>query len=121
MITLKKGEPNDINVTKQIDTLGRNSGIRIIHDGNNDVFSSREALLFSIREIGCEQFYNAQKRGKVVFQQRPVNTKDSSIAELQEKDVLWYVNLNGGINQRIIFLNNIFKELGIDWFAERKN
>ena len=38
VIKLVKDEPTGIEVTKQIDTTGRNSGIRIQHDGVSDVF-----------------------------------------------------------------------------------
>ena len=122
-IRLEKDKPAKIIVAKDIDTTGRGgkAGIRIKHDGQTDDFSSQEALLFSIKQIGYERFYNAQKKSKVIDRDRPTNVKNSEIVELKDDNGLWYVNMHSGINQRVGFLNNIFNALSLDWTAERWN
>lgn len=117
-VTLKKNTHFEVEVTRQMNTEGRQSGIRIVHDGQADCFSSKEALLFSIKEIGCKQFFEAQ-RGNVIFRERPANAKDNQIKELEDKDGLWYVYLNAGITQRVNFLNIVYQKLGKNWQAER--
>jgi hypothetical protein len=119
VVTLIKDNPIRVEVTQQINIEGRKSGIRITHDGQTYDFSSQEALLFAIKQIGCERFYNAQKRSKVINSIRPTNVKDSQITELKDDNGLWYVNMNSGIDPRVAFLNNIFKALNLDWKAER--
>ncbi len=121
VITLIKGSPIIINVTKSIDISVRKSGITITHDGLSEDFTSKEALLFSIRQIGCERFFNAQTRGKVIFKERPANVKPSRIVELRDDKGFWYVNVHSGINQRVGFLNLIYKNLDINWKAERRD
>ena len=106
VITLIKDNPIRVEVTKQINIEGRKSGIRITHDGQTDEFSSQKALLYAIEQIGCERFFNAQKRSKVISKERPANVKDNQIVD-------------SGIAQRVTFLNNIFKALNLDWTAER--
>ena len=122
-IRLEKDKPAKIIVAKDIDTTGRGgkAGIRISHDGQTDDFSSQEALLFSIKQIGYERFYNAQKKSKVIDRNRPTNVKESEIVELKDDNGLWYVNMHSGIEQRVRFLNNIFNALSLDWTAERWN
>lgn len=122
-IRLEKDKPAKIIVAKDIDTTGRGgkAGIRISHDGQTDDFSSQEALLFSIKQIGYERFYNAQKKSKVIDRNRPTNVKESEIVELKDDNGLWYVNMHSGIEQRVRFLNNIFNALSLDWIAERWN
>ena len=122
-IRLEKDKPAKIIVAKDIDTTGRGgkAGIRICHDGQTDDFSSQEALLFSIKQIGYERFYNAQKKSKVIDRNRPTNVKESEIVELKDDNGLWYVNMHSGIEQRVRFLNNIFNALSLDWIAERWN
>ncbi len=122
-IRLEKDKPAKIIVSKDIDTTGRGgkAGIRICHDVQTDDFSSQEALLFSIKQIGYERFYNAQKKSKVIDRNRPTNVKDSEIVELKDDNGLWYVNMHSGIEQRVRFLNNIFNALSLDWIAERWN
>ena len=112
------GYPIRVEVTRKIDP--RKSGIRITHDGQTDDFSSQEALLYAIKQIGCERFFNAQKRSKVIDRERPVNAKDSEIVELKDEKGLWYVYMHSGIDQRVAFLNNIFKALNLDWTAESR-
>lgn len=117
-VTLKKDIPFEVEVTRQMDTTGRQSGIKIVHDGHEDCFSSKEALLFSIENIGCGRFFEAQ-RGNVIFRERPANAKDNQIKELEDEDGLWYVYLNAGITQRVNFLNIVYQKLGKNWQAER--
>lgn len=119
VVTLIKDGPIRVEVTQKINTIDRKSGIRITHDGQTDDFSSQEALLYAIKQIGCERFFNAQKRSKVIDRERPVNAKDSEIVELKDEKGLWYVYMHSGIDQRVAFLNNIFKALNLDWTAER--
>ena len=120
-IRLEIDNPAKIKATKDIDTTvrGGKAGIRIIHDGQTDDFSSQEALLFAIKQIGCERFCNAQKKRKIVDRIRPTNVKDSQVVEMKDENGLWYVNMHDGIDQRVAFLNNIFKALNLDWKAER--
>ena len=61
-----------------------------------------------------------QKRSKVIDRERPVNAKDSEIVELKDEKGLWYVYMHSGIDQRVAFLNNIFKALNLDWTAESR-
>ena len=119
VITLIKDNPIRVEVTKQINIEGRKSGIRITHDGQTDEFSSQKALLYSIEQIGCERFFNAQKRSKVISKARPANAKDNQIVEMKDDSGHWYVYVHSGIAQRVTFLNNIFKALNLDWTAER--
>lgn len=119
VITLIKDNPIRVEVTKQINIEGRKSGIRITHDGQTDEFSSPKALLYAIEQIGCERFFNAQKRSKVISKERPANAKDNQIVEMKDDSGHWYVYVHSGIAQRVTFLNNIFKALNLDWTAER--
>lgn len=119
VITLIKDNPIRVEVTKQINIEGRKSGIRITHDGQTDEFSSQKALLYAIEQIGCERFFNAQKRSKVISKERPANVKDNQIVEMKDASGHWYVYVHSGIAQRVTFLNNIFKALNLDWTAER--
>ena len=119
VVTLTKDSPIRVEVTQQINTAGRKSGIRIFHDGRTDEFSSQEALMFAIQQIGCERFYNAQKKSKVISLERPANVKDNQVVEMTDDNVKWFVFVHSGINQRVAFLNNIFKALNMDWTAER--
>ncbi|OYP66531.1 MULTISPECIES: hypothetical protein [unclassified Prevotella] len=119
VITLIKDNPIRVEVTKQINIEGRKSGIRITHDGQTDEFSSQKALLYAIEQIGCERFFNAQKRSKVISKERPANVKDNQIVEMKDDSGHWYVYVHSGIAQRVTFLNNIFKALNLDWTAER--
>ena len=119
VITLIKDNPIWVEVTKQINIEGRKSGIRITHDGQTDEFSSQKALLYAIEQIGCERFFNAQKRSKVISKERPANAKDNQIVEMKDDSGHWYVYVHSGIAQRVTFLNNIFKALNLDWTAER--
>lgn len=119
VITLIKDNPIRVEVTQQINIEGRKSGIRITHDGQTDEFSSQEALLYAIAQIGCERFFNAQKRSKVISKERPANAKDNQIVEMKDDSGHWYVYVHSGIAQRVTFLNNIFKALNLDWTAER--
>ncbi len=119
VITLIKDNPIRVEVTKQINIEGRKSGIRITHDGQTDEFSSQKALLYAIEQIGCERFFNAQKRSKVISKERPANAKDNQIVEMKDDSGHWYVYVHSGIAQRVTFLNNIFKALNLDWTAER--
>ena len=119
VITLIKDNPIRVEVTKQINIEGRQSGIRITHDGQTDEFSSQKALLYAIEQIGCERFFNAQKRSKVISKERPANAKDNQIVEMKDDCGHWYVYVHSGIAQRVTFLNNIFKALNLDWTAER--
>ena len=119
VITLIKDNPIRVEVTKQINIEGRKSGIRIPHDGQTDEFSSQKALLYAIEQIGCERFFNAQKRSKVISKERPANVKDNQIVEMKDDSGHWYVYVHSGIAQRVTFLNNIFKALNLDWTAER--
>lgn len=119
VITLIKDNPIRVEVTKQINIEGRKSGIRITHDGQTDEFSSQKALLYAIEQIGCERFFNAQKRSKVISKERPANAKDNQIVEMKDDSGHWYVYVLSGIAQRVTFLNNIFKALNLDWTAER--
>ena len=117
VVTLIKDDPIRVEVTRKIDP--RKSGIRITHDGQTDDFSSQEALLYAIKQIGCERFFNAQKRSKVISKERPANVKDNQIVEMKDDSGHWYVYVHSGIAQRVTFLNNIFKALNLDWTAER--
>lgn len=119
VITLIKDNPIRVEVTKQINIEGRKSGIRITHDGQTDEFSSQKSLLYAIEQIGCERFFNAQKRSKVISKERPANAKDNQIVEMKDDSGHWYVYVHSGIAQRVTFLNNIFKALNLDWTAER--
>lgn len=119
VITLIKDNPIRVEVTKQRNIEGRKSGIRITHDGQTDEFSSQKALLYAIEQIGCERFFNAQKRSKVISKERPANAKDNQIVEMKDDSGHWYVYVHSGIAQRVTFLNNIFKALNLDWTAER--
>lgn len=119
VVTLIKDNPIQVVVTKHINNDGRKSGIRITHDGQTDEFSSQEALLYAIAQIGCERFFNAQKRSKVISKERPANAKDNQIVEMKDDSGHWYVYVHSGIAQRMTFLNNIFKALNLDWTAER--
>lgn len=119
VITLIKDNPIRVEVTKQINIEGRKSGIRITHDGQTDEFSSQKALLYAIEQIGCERFFNAQKRSKVISKERPANAKDNQIVEMKDDSGHWYVYVHSGIAQRVTFLNNIFKALNLDWTAEK--
>ena len=119
VITLIKDNPIRVEVTKQINIEGRKSGIRITHDGQTDEFSSQKALLYAIEQIGCERFFNTQKRSKVISKERPANAKDNQIVEMKDDSGHWYVYVHSGIAQRVTFLNNIFKALNLDWTAER--
>ena len=119
VITLIKDNPIRVEVTKQINIEGRKSGIRITHDGQTDEFSSQKALLYAIEQIGCERFFNAPKRSKVISKERPANVKDNQIVEMKDDSGHWYVYVHSGIAQRVTFLNNIFKALNLDWTAER--
>lgn len=119
VITLIKDNPIRVEVTKQINIEGRKSGIRITHDGQTDEFSSPKALLYAIEQIGCERFFNTQKRSKVISKERPANAKDNQIVEMKDDSGHWYVYVHSGIAQRVTFLNNIFKALNLDWTAER--
>ena len=119
VITLIKDNPIRVEVTKQINIEGRKSGIRITHDGQTDEFSSQKALLYAIEQIGCERFFNAQKRSKVISKERPANAKDNQIVEMKDDSGHWYVYVHSGIAQRGTLLNNIFKALNLDWTAER--
>ena len=119
VITLIKDNPIRVEVTKQINIEGRKSGIRITHDGQTDEFSSQKALLYAIEQIGCERFFNAQKRSKVISKERPANVKDNQIVEMKDDSGHWYVYVHSGIAQPVTFLNNIFKALNLDWTAER--
>lgn len=118
VITLIKDNPIRVEVTQQINIEGRKSGIRIPHDGQTDEFSSKEALLYAIEQIGCERFFNAQKRSKVISKERPANAKDNQIVEMKDDSGHWYVYVHSGIAQRVTFLNNIFKVLNLDWTAK---
>lgn len=118
VITLIKDNPIRVEVTQQINIEGRKSGIRITHDGQTDEFSSKEALLYAIEQIGCERFFNAQKRSKVISKERPANAKDNQIVEMKDDSGHWYVYVHSGIAQRVTFLNNIFKVLNLDWTAK---
>lgn len=119
VITLIKDNPIRVEVTKQINIEGRKSGIRITQDGQTDEFSSQKALLYAIEQIGCERFFNAQKRSKVISKERPANAKDNQFVEMKDDSGHWYVYVHSGIAQRVTFLNNIFKALNLDWTAER--
>ena len=119
VITLIKDNPIRVEVTKQINIEGRKSGIRITHDGQTDEFSSPKALLYAIEQIGCERFFNTQKRSKVISKERPANANDNQIVEMKDDSGHWYVYVHSGIAQRVTFLNNIFKALNLDWTAER--
>ena len=119
VVTLIKDGPIRVEVTQKINTIDRKSGIRITHDGQTDEFSSQKALLYAIEQIGCERFFNAQKRSKVISKERPANAKDNQIVEMKDDSGHWYVYVHSGIAQRVTFLNNIFKALNLDWTAER--
>lgn len=119
VITLIKDEPFRVDVTRQIDTSGRNSRIRITHDGISEDFSSIDALLYVVNAIGCQTFYENQGRSVIVSRDRPENLRENLIHEISNDNETWYVNLNSGIDQRVAKLNSIFKQLRIDWSAER--
>ena len=119
VITLIKDNPIRVQVTKQINIDSRKSGIRITHDGQTDEFSSQKALLYAIEQIGCERFFNAQKRSKVISKERPANAKDNQIVEMKDDSGHWYVYVHSGIAKRVTFLNNILKAMNLDWTAER--
>ena len=119
VIKLGKDKPANVEVTKQIDTGGRNSGIRIQHDGISDVFSSKEALLFVVKTIGCKRFHENQGRAVIVSRDKPTNLPENKIEKVVDEDGEWFVTTNAGINQRVALLNNVFTRLEMDWTAER--
>lgn len=119
VIKLVKDEPANVEVTKLIDTAGRNSGIRIQHDGVSDSLSSKEALLFVVKTIGCKKFHENQGRAVVVSRDKPTNLPENKIEKVVDKDGEWFVTTNAGINQRVALLNNVFTRLEMDWTAER--
>lgn len=119
VIKLGKDELANVEVTKQIDTAGRNSGIRIQHDGVSDVFSSKEALLFVVKSIGCKRFHENQGRAVIVSRDKPTNLPENKIEKVVDEDGEWFVTANAGINQRVALLNNVFTRLEMDWTAER--
>lgn len=119
VIKLGKNEPANVEVTKQIDTAGRISSIRIQHDGISDVLSSKEALLFVVKTIGCKRFHENQGRAVIVSRDKPMNLPENKIEKVVDEDGEWFVTTNAGINQRVALLNNVFTRLEMDWTAER--
>ena len=119
VIKLGKDEPANVEVTKQIDTAGRISSIRIQHDGISDVFSSKEALLFVVKTIGCKRFHENQGRAVIVSRDKPTNLPENKIEKVVDEDGEWFVTTNAGINQRVALLNNVVTRLEMDWTAER--
>lgn len=108
-----------MEVTQQINTAGRNSGIRITHDGVSDVFLPVDALLFAIKEIGYQRFHNNQTT-QIVSRDRPNDIRDSWVRECTDKDgSIWFVFTHSGTDRKISQLNNMFRRLNMDWRAER--
>lgn len=119
IIKLVKDEPAIVEVTKQIDTTGRNSCIRIQHDGESDVFSSKDALLFVVKTIGCKNFQDNQGRAVIISRNKPTNLPENKIEKVIDEDGEWFVTINAGIDQRVALLNKVFIRLKKDWTAER--
>lgn len=109
----------DVQVTVRQTVDGRKSGIEITHDGISEYFPSKEALLFSIRKIGCQRFADNQGRAVILSRERPQNLPDNQIEMIEAEDGLWYVRTAAGIVQRVNYLNSVYDRLGLDWKAKR--
>lgn len=112
-------DKTEVKVTQQINTAGRNSGIRIQHDGVSSTFPPIDALLFAIERIGYQRFYDNQGT-QIVSRDRPNAEKDSWVKECRDNEGnTWFVYTHSGTDSKIRLLNNMFERLGMDWRAER--
>lgn len=109
----------EVEVTQQINAAGRNSDIRILHDGVSSTFPPIDALLFAIEEIGYQRFHDNQST-QIVSRDRPNVERDSWVRECRDTDgSTWFVFTHSGTDRKISLLNNMFRRLGMDWQAER--
>ena len=120
-------EPPIIDVIKirNSDKNPKDDGIIITYDGGSKRFTkrftSKKALIFSVKKIGCKKFHENQGRAVIVSRTRPNNIHNCKIKEIKDLDgTSWFVNTNCSIENRVKFLNKLYDRLGMKaWKANR--